>query len=990
MKKVFVIILSLALLLSSCQTFMQQIQSILNGNTINQNDINNTINNTVNDVKNQVNNSLNYQINDFKSTQVRNITDALKKQLDQIKDSISNSYSVTDFNYAISFGDNATSYEDEKNFNNLVTYSYYLVDPTGTPLIQARNENTAGQMLYVAKFYDIAEYVLLESFNTYKQLGYQDSTEAILNMCNLGLLYLNMGKYGSSEEYLKMALTHRQTNSKDTVGYAATLNNLAVLYKTNGNFSEAEKYLLQAKDYIKSHNGENNIQNAIVLNNIAMLYLVINKLDQSEQNMLKSLDIAKNNVPEKSSTYDRLKVNLALIYKAKKDYASAEKIMLDALISTKKRLGTSNPDYATMLRGLASLYMEMEKYNQVEQLLKQALQIYKQNYGDQNPQYAATLYELGVYNQYVGKIDIAQVQFNQALSIQKQTLAEHHPAIAKTQEYLAINFWHKNDIKDAYENYRASLDEDIYIINNYFESMSDAEKALYWNQYQTSFTRFYDFVAQNYNEDPEMTQTAYNYYLQTKALLLNNSRKVRSSILESNNPQLISKFNQLNEMKNYIAKLYSFSNEELAERKINLDSLVNIAENLEKDVISMSSDYRKNKEQKIITVSDIVTNLTTKEAAMEIIRLNNYNYEKQTDSVVYMFMILKNGQKFPQIVVKNNGKSMETTYFEQYKKAIMNGKSMDEYYNYYWKEVDAQLTNVNTIYLSVDGIFNRINVNTFLMPDGKYVIDNFFVYNLTNSKDVISLKQRKLTNSNLKGKTAVLIGYPNYSMNMPQGYTYIPALPGTKVEIENIADVMKQNGWQIKEYEQNQATESILKSIKDPFVLHIATHGYFIEANTESGQETRTFGVDNQRAVNNPLLRSGLLFAGADKTVLNINDRDNTEIDDGVLNAYEAMTMQLDKTQLVVLSACQTGLGVIQSGEGVYGLQRAFQIAGAKTIITSLWPVSDEGTQQLMSNFYKNWLTTGDEFAAFRQASLYIKDKLKYPFYWGAFEIVGK
>ena len=209
----------------------------------------------------------------------------------------------------------------------------------------------------------------------------------------------------------------------------------------------------------------------------------------------------------------------------------------------------------------------------------------------------------------------------------------------------------------------------------------------------------------------------------------------------------------------------------------------------------------------------------------------------------------------------------------------------------------------------------------------------------------------------------------------------------------------------MKIYTGDDALEDHLKESHKPNILHIATHGFF-EKNVDVEKDDKFF--------QNPLLRSGLMLTGAghslnkkldedaDADLDELDDDDDLSLaeddsgldheslEDGILTAYEAMSLNLDNTELVVLSACETGLGEIQNGEGVYGLQRAFKVAGARTIVMSLWNVNDQSTQLLMRNFYKHWLDTKDKHEAFRLAQEELRAEFPEPYFWGAFVIVGE
>lgn len=900
----------------------------------------------------------------------------------------SQSYNVTDFNYAVSYGNNSTPYESKNNIKQAKSFAYYLANPTNTeempPKVKGQNYNYTGEIMYVSSNYKSSEKFFLKALNLYQKNRLTDSTFAILTISNLGLLYHTTGRYALAKEYTLKALKMREKSS-DKTGYAASLNNLSVLYKDMGLYTDAEELIIHAENFLKKTNKDKTIKYAVVLNNHAMIYVMTGKFKESENLMKKALSIANEEIREKSPSYIRMKVNLALLYQLTKRYKEAEKIYLDAIKVKKKRMGTKHPDYAVLLSNTASLYQQIGRYDKVESLLKEAAEIFENQFGKEHPSYAKSIYELGLFYQLQNRTSEAEALYKEALTIQQKQLGEHHPALTETEEHLAILYWQKGELVQAAKMYHKALNEYIYQINTFFPAMNEYEKTKFWETIHPKFIRYYNFALDAYKEIPEITGILYNFHIATKGLLLNSSRKVKYQILHSGNSSLINEFNQWQDTKNYLAKLYTYTDDELKEKKIDIDSFETVVLNLEKDLTKKSSVFKGSNTNKSINYNQIASRLKPNEAAMEIIRLNRYNYLiPDKEKIAYIALVLKNNGKVPEIAINENGIKMETSDIEEYHKNIHSGKAMTNFNDYYWNFISPLTSGAKRIYASIDGIYNQVNINTVQLPSGKFLFDEKDIRFVTNTKDLLYDKL------NPKTKRAFLLGFPDYRLDLPDNLAQLPPLPGTQKEVEMIKSLLKKNYWTVNEYTKKTAKEEVVKHANNPYILHLATHGYFIKENTISADDTRSFGIEQVRAYKNPLLRSGLLFAGADKTILNLNTTDNKDKDDGILNAFEAMVLNLDKTELVVLSACQTGLGKIKNGEGVYGLQRSFQMAGAKSVITSLWEVSDKGTQDLMSAFYKYWLQSGNKHNAFRKARADIKEKYKYPFYWGAFILTGK
>ena len=325
---------------------------------------------------------------------------------------------------------------------------------------------------------------------------------------------------------------------------------------------------------------------------------------------------------------------------------------------------------------------------------------------------------------------------------------------------------------------------------------------------------------------------------------------------------------------------------------------------------------------------------------------------------------------------------MENRYFKYYRNSITGKLADNNSYKVFWEPIQKEIGQYATIYISPDGVYNQINLEAIPTPDGKYVIDNSNIVIVSNTKDLY-LRKVKAKSAGGANK-ASMFGNPTFYLSASLDQKY-PELPGTEKEVSELDDLLKQKGWTTSEFVENSASEEQVKSLDSPRIFHIATHGFYTKAEDETDQENLT--ENEAMMAENPLMKSGLLLKGAGDVLA--KTKYNYNIESGILTAYEAMSLNLDKTDLVVLSACETGLGEISNGEGVYGLQRAFLVAGAKVLIMSMFKVDDDATQKLILNFYRKWLNTGNLRQSFVEAKKELRAEYPDPIYWGAFMMIG-
>lgn len=858
--------------------------------------------------------------------------------------------------------------------------------------------------------YKQAEKYFLESIDSFTDAGMYISENSILSLNSLAQVYERTGRYPEAESnYLEAISILDGLGGEYLDFYQLIYNNIGRTYYLLGNYGSADKYLADAVKIAAEYYGEDSDIHAIALSVQADSYIYQSRLKEAESTYARALEIFQSSQGEESS------------------------------------------DVAGMTYSLSKVYKEQKQYDKALEYNKRAVQGFETSIGKEDDDYTKSISNMGDIYYTQNEFDIALGYYENALKSRKRNIGIKHPKYAETTNKLALLSWAMDDRKSAESYYKETFDNYFAQIDAYFPTMSEEEKAKFYNsKVRVTFEQFNSYAFDQNKEDKGLLGEMYNYQLATKGLIMYATGKVRKSILNSGDSILIQKFNTWISQKEQLSKLFSSTQESLDTRNAKIDSLTSAANRLEKELSLASSEFATTYVRNRVKWQDIQEKLKPGEAAVEIIRFRNFSPDSAgffTNEIYYAALILTDKTKEnPELVLLRNGKLMEHKYLANYRNAIRYKVDENHSYRLFWKPIANKLKDINKVYFSPDGIYNQISIYTLRNPKtNKFTLDEIEIQLVNNTKDLVALHSDN--SANFRDKKAHLFGFPNYNMGLldqeseadqsaqeavnaasqgrgtdrsvARGATrgtrgdrgtrgtrgirgglsrglrgslqrYINSndllamLPGTKREIETITAQYEKFNLEPETMIGNAALEDSIKNVSKPQTLHIATHGFFLE------NEEPEPGEFKDKYVENPLLRSGLIMAGANSFLSSgaISEKFG-DGQDGILTAYEAMNLDLENTDLVVLSACETGLGEVSNGEGVYGLQRAFQIAGAKSVIMSMWTVDDDATQELMTNFYEEWLRTGDKHGSFIRAQKKLKAKWKSPYYWGAFVMVG-
>jgi CHAT domain-containing protein/tetratricopeptide (TPR) repeat protein len=817
-----------------------------------------------------------------------------------------------------------------------------------------------------------------------------------------------LGEYSKAEKIFKESLKGlRAQSGPNSLDEASALVNLAAMYVDEGFLIEAEEIYQKVLQIFRSTPGiEAKTRYYSSLNNYGVALLGLSRIEEASRIYDEVLEHDRSVYGQNHPYFAIALNNAGTAFLDAGDYQKSESYFQLAL-ELEKSLGSDQSyDYASVLNNLGRMYVLSVQPRKGLPMLEQSGEIFAREVGTESLEYSTSLFNQG-QGWMLLKSRKAKELLSQSLRIRQSKFGTAHPKYGETTAKLAVYEWMMNNPKGAQQQFQSTFNNFYQQIERYFPGLSEAEKTkFYYLGLRPAFEIFNSFVVQQHKAMPDLTGRMYDIQLNTKGLILYATTKVRNSIMRSGDQFTIAQYEAWLDMKEHITKLYSTADD--AQVKV-IDSLEREANQIEKELTKKSAAFDKNLKRKWNSWKEVQAALGPKDAAIEIVRFRDYTPDSggyYTGQVRYAALIVKKTSKQPELIMlPNTGNAMEKKNLSYYRNAIKFELNDDFSYPLYWQPLAPFLVGVNRLFFSPDGVYNQISIPSLKNPaTGKYVLEEVNVLQVTNTKDIVPqppVRQQKISRAFLLGFPQYAIGKTTVEADVPAtrkiargersgimrfvgGANGIALLPGTKTEIEKITQILQKQQADREVYLSAEALEGRIKGINNHGLVHIATHGFFLD-----DPDFSEIGNASSRYIDNPLLRSGLVLAGAED-FLNSGEFVAADEEDGILTAMEVMDMLLDDTELVVLSACETGLGTVQNGEGVYGLRRAFTVAGARSLVMSLWSVDDAATQELMTTFYELWQSGIPKQQAFRESQLKLKERFPNPVYWAAFVMIGE
>lgn len=868
-----------------------------------------------------------------------------------------------------------------------------------------------------------------------KMLGLEHAHTAAC-LSNLAGLEKALGSYDKAEELNRQALAiRRKVLGDEHPDTALSLLNLGLVLQIKGDLVNAEPLYQQSLEIRKKLLGPEHPETATCLNNLGALYSEMGDFAQAELLLTQALELTRKTLgDEHLDTAVRLN-NLASIHQSTHDYGKSIAPLEQALAIQVRILGQSHPRTATTIHNLAFSYQSLGEFAKAEPLMRQAMELHRQALGDEHPETASIVRNCGFLLMRLGKYHEAELLLRQALESHRKVLGNAHATTATSLNKLAILYL----LKEDYGQGELLAREAVEILFNHLEAtfagISERQKLLMLEDLRDNLDLWLSLA----REVGVSSQQMYARLLAWKGTVFASETGTRSLRQNAAAAELFVKYQETSRQLATLALASPQSAEERIERDRRLEKLTAEKDTQEQQLSRMSAGFESEQQVPKLMPNQLKTTLPDDVALVDFFEYSRLAVGEKpgefTISKNLLAFIMRKGQ--PLVGYDFGPVAPIAAAIDRWRSCygVWTGSAEDDparqLHETMWQPIAAHCRGAKIVLVSPDGAVAQL---PFAALPGERP-DQFLLHDFAFATiPVPQLVPRMFAARPVKADadetlpSLLLVGDVNYggepgkaddgsrALNSVTRSALIGGfspLPSAFDEITSISGRFRRRFGQAKIdlLDQDLATEAAFRQHAPQHRwIHVSTHGFFAPPQLNSAlnpgesksPEATLFDRDGVGGVH-PGLLSGLAMSGANLKALPGND-------DGILTSLEVSALDLSKVDVAVLSACETGLGRVAGGEGLLGLQRAFQVAGAKTVVASLWKVPDRATMLLMQRFYRNlWENRMTKLAAFHEAQIWmlsdpshrgfdsLEDESKQlessntlpPKYWAAFILSG-
>jgi CHAT domain-containing protein/Tfp pilus assembly protein PilF len=822
---------------------------------------------------------------------------------------------------------------------------------------------------------------------------------------DLANLYVAQVKYAQAEQLYQRSLQiYQSTFGNDHPLVAQPLNNLAILYVQQGKYAQAQPLYQRSLKIYEAANGKDHPDVANSLNNLALLYKAQGKFTAAEAMYERSLKIREAALGKNHPAVAQSLFNLANLYAQQENYAAAEPLHQRSLQIREAVHGKDHLEVADSLNGLANLYLCQGLIDQAEPLYERSLQIFEAVFGKNHPIVAHTLQGQAMVAVVRGQFEQAETLLQTAIEILRARLGKDHPDTACAVHRLAVIYARQGRNADAIRMSERALRSLHRHTATVLPVLTEREQLDYLELYFGSSLRSSLSLALTDSVGEENRLRMASWLLNGKAVAM-ESLSERLILARDNASQEASQtLAELEDVRRQLAQV-TLGNANADARR--LDELLECEKVLEASLHGF--DTRSQRDDPWFEIDELRQKLPAKGVLIDIVRFEVTDFtakSKDAEKLPARYIAFLSTRLGDVQVVDFGPAELIENAIQAAREELsvatnrINEKGEPQAEKVLRQSLDALATLVLHPLLphieKAEQWFISPDSNLWLVPwaalplnDGRFAIEGHRIQFVVSGRDLI-LNPLKLDR---KPSAPLVLADPDFDLNVPKrplastetrsslgGLRLgdIRRLPGTATEAEALTPKLERfAGAEPRVFTDEKAQTSVFRSAKAPKVVVLATHGFFLP--------------DQEKKVENPLLRCGVLLAGCNRApIAKVGE------DTGVLTGLEIVGIDLRGTELVVLSACETGLGDVRNGEGVAGLRQAFQLAGAETVVASLWQVPDRATALLMVAFFENLAAGHSKADAMREAQLAMikssreKSGAAHPFFWAAFTVTGR